>query len=126
KTRDFVRAAKLHGLTDVMLTHAIDEVRSGLIDAALGDDLIKKRITIGSRGKSAGLRTVLIYRTPDENVFCLYAFAKSELENLTQSQLKGLKSLAKILLSRTDEETDQAIAAGELQEVIPHGDKGHS
>ncbi|MBS1993502.1 MAG: type II toxin-antitoxin system RelE/ParE family toxin [Cyanobacteria bacterium SZAS LIN-3] len=47
-------------------------------DANLGGNLVKKRVAVGGRGKSAGLRTILVYKASAENVLCIYVFAKSE------------------------------------------------
>lgn len=36
-----------------------DEMERGLIDADLGGHVVKKRVAIGGRGKSGGVRTLL-------------------------------------------------------------------
>jgi len=46
-------------LTDLLLCQAVQQMREGLIDADLGGDLVKKRIAVGGRGKSAGIRTLV-------------------------------------------------------------------
>lgn len=118
KTKSFAKAAQAERLTDKAICKAVDEVQRGLIDAKLGGDLVKKRVAVGSKGKSGGLRTILVYRASAENVFCIYVFAKNERDNITAKELRALKQLGKTLLNLTAEEIKKAIKADELQEVI--------
>ena len=37
----------------------------GLVDADLGGHVYKKRIALGSRGKSSGARTLIVYRVAE-------------------------------------------------------------
>lgn len=117
KTKPFAKIAKTEGLTDAALKQAIKEVQEGLVDARLGSNLIKKRVAIGGKGKSGGLRTILVYQQSVENVFCVYLFSKKEQENISTKQLEQLRLLAGFLLSRTTEHIKIALIAGELQEV---------
>lgn len=120
KTLPFAKDAKAQGLSDESLTQAIEEVKKGLVDAELGGSLIKKRIAVGNKGKSGGLRTILVFKSSDDNLFCIYLFAKNETENISAKQLKQLKKLAKALLEMNEDETNKALKAGQLQEVILH------
>ena len=117
KTKAFVKSAKKERLTDVALKNAIKEIQQGLVDAYLGSNLIKKRIAIGGKGKSGGLRTILVYQDSIKNVFCVYVFSKNERENVTLKQLDQLRLLADFLLSRTAKQLEEALKAGEIQEV---------
>jgi len=99
------------------LKEAIEEVRQGLIDAQLGGNLIKKRVAVGSKGKSGGLRTILVYKASATNVFCVYVFVKNDEDNISRQQLQGLKLLAKTLLIMKDEEIKKALKTGALQEL---------
>lgn len=123
KTKSFAKAAQAERLTDKAICSAVDEVRRGLIDAKLGGDLVKKRVAVGSKGKSGGLRTILVYRASADNVFCIYVFAKNERDNITAKELKALKQLGKTLLNLTAEEIKKAIKAEELQEAISYGEE---
>jgi len=57
KHRVFAKWAKKEGLLDRALKEAIDEISSGLFDAALGAGLYKKRIARKGQGKRGGYRT---------------------------------------------------------------------
>lgn len=120
KNKRFAKQAKSLSLTDEAVIRAIDEIRKGSIDARLGGNLIKKRVAIGEKGKSGGLRTILVYRASAEKLFCIYAFGKNEQENITTQQLAELKLLAKALLELTEESINKALAAGELIEVVQY------
>jgi len=52
--RTFRRWAEKEGLTNLDLCYALAEIEAGLIDADLGGGVIKKRIALAGRGKSAG------------------------------------------------------------------------
>ncbi len=118
KTRFFAKEAEDHGLSDESLSKAIQEVVGGLVDAELGGNLYKKRIAIGSKGKSGGLRSLLVYKASKEIIFCVYLFSKKESDNISQKQLQQLKLLAKALLTMNDEDLKKAIKNEEIQEVI--------
>jgi hypothetical protein len=121
KTKLFTRDARTERLTDETLKTAIKEIGQGLIDAYLGGNLIKKRIAIGSKGKSGGICTVLAHKGPTGNIFCIYVFAKNEIDNISAKQLRELKLLAKFLLSKGLKELEAALDSGELVEVIDRG-----
>lgn len=106
------------GLTDKILSQVVKEVRRGLVGDPLGSNLIKKRVAVGNKGKSGGLRSIIVYQTPRENLFCVYLFAKSETENISQRQLKQLKLLAEHLLKLTDKQIQKAIELNALEELI--------
>jgi hypothetical protein len=59
KNRLFSKWAEKEGLSDHALWVAVDEMERGLIDAELGGHIVKKRVAIGSRGKSGGVLTLL-------------------------------------------------------------------
>lgn len=75
KTREFVSLTKKESLSDSDLIDACKEMTGGLYDADLGGNVYKKRIATGSKGKSAGYRTI-IGATIGDKYFFLYAFAK--------------------------------------------------
>jgi len=61
--------------------------------------LRKFRIALPGRGKSGGARVVYIDFTYYEKIYLITAFAKSELDNLSQAERNELKKLVKILES---------------------------
>lgn len=116
KTRLFSKWAVKEGLADAALRSAVDEIERGLIDADLGGHVLKKRVAIGGKGKSGGVRTLLAYRFGDK-AFFVYGFAKSVRANISVDELKALKRLAKELLGYSDNELSKAILHGALIEV---------
>lgn len=59
KTRLFQRWMRKTELTDYLLCQAVHQMSIGLIDADLGGGIVKKRIAVGDRGKSRGVRTLV-------------------------------------------------------------------
>ena len=116
KTRWFARWSRREGLGDAHLRVAVDEMRDGLVDAALGGGLVKKRVARPGGGKSGGYRTLLAADFRDCWVF-LYGFAKSERENIGGKDLFDLRRLAQTYLSMNETEVRRAVGAGELVEV---------
>jgi hypothetical protein len=116
KTLTFARFARQESVPDRTLAKAIREAERGLIAAQLGDDIIKLRIARPGSGKSGGYRTIIAYIADQRAVF-LFGFAKNERDNITPAQLADLKLAGQRLLVLTDEQIDEAVAAGQLREV---------
>lgn len=72
--------------------------------------MVKKRVAVGGRGKSGGVRTLLAYKV-DDKAFFVYGFAKNARANISANELKALKRLAKT----------EAIKHGALFEVESDG-----
>lgn len=96
-TRHFCRWMRKTDLTELALCKAIDEMRRGLIDADLGGGVVKKRIAVGGRGKSAGARTLLATNL-DDRWFFVFGFAKNAKANISALELAALQTLAHDLL----------------------------
>lgn len=80
------------------------------------DMYIIKRIGLKGKGKSASARTLIAYKFSDK-AFYVYGFMKNERDNITDKELKTLKLLAGQLLSYPLQKLQDAINAGELNEV---------
>ncbi|MDZ4833661.1 MAG: type II toxin-antitoxin system RelE/ParE family toxin [Candidatus Melainabacteria bacterium] len=117
QTKSFYRNAAVQGLVDDDLIKAIREVASGLTGNALGSNLFKKRVAIGGKGKSGGLRTILVYKSSTAKVFCIHIFAKNEKANIAGKELDALKKLSKALLELTDKQLEEALKQKELKEI---------
>jgi hypothetical protein len=117
KTRLFNRWAANEKVTDDALANAVEEMQSGLIDANLGGHVYKKRIAIQGRGKSGGVRTIIVYRVEDK-AFFVYGFAKNTRDNIETDELKAFKKLASELLDYSDATIEQSIIEGKLFEVM--------
>jgi hypothetical protein len=87
KTKTFTKNAASEGLTDEALKKAIAEIEQGLVNAVLGGNLIKKRVAVGSRGKSGGLRTIMAYKT-----LMALSFASMYLQKMRRKTLMTVNS----------------------------------
>lgn len=94
----FKKWATNHRVTDASLKSAAKEIRAGNYDANLGGGLYKKRIALGSKGKSGGARTYIAYQV-GENLYFITGHTKKEQDNITLKEKKALKDFAKILLN---------------------------
>lgn len=120
KNKVFHKWAAKEGLDDEVLLTAVDEMESGLIDADLGGHVVKKRVALAGRGKSAGVRTLLAYRA-ENKAFFVYGFAKNARANISTDELRALKHLAKELLGYSSKALTAAIKYGALVEVENDG-----
>jgi hypothetical protein len=116
KTPSFTREADKLGLTDADLRAAVREIESGLIDAHLGGELIKKRVVTGTRGKRSGFRTVITWRQ-GQRCFFLHVFGKGEKANITEQETRALKAFGRGLMAMTDETLNAAVTKGKLGEI---------
>ncbi len=120
KSRAFSKWAAKEGLSDGALLAAVEEIDRGLVDADLGGQVYKKRVAVGGRGKSGGVRTLLAYRAGDK-AFFIYGFAKNVRANIRDKELKALKLYADTLLSYSKAELNKAVKHGALIEVVIDG-----
>lgn len=109
------------GLSDESLCKAVDEMASGLIDADLGGNVIKKRIALPGQGKRGGARTIVATKMA-QRWFFLYGFNKNEQINIAKNELKIFQEIAKDLLDFDDQQLAGALIAGEIVEIL-HDDK---
>ena len=116
KTKAFAALTRKGSLSDLDLINACIELDNGLFDADLGGNVYKKRVAIEGKGKRGGYRTI-IGACLGERYFFLYAFAKSEKENISLNEKVALKQLARTFLSFDDKVLDSLVAAGQLVEV---------
>ena len=119
KDRQFNKWAYKEGITDKLLRVAVAEMEEGLVDADLGGNVYKKRVALQRRGKRGGARTLLAYRI-GKKAFFMYGFAKNELDNIDDKELKALKQLAAIQLGWNEEQLALALQHEKLFEVTDH------
>ena len=122
KTKWFAHWADKEGLSSQALCTAVTEIGRGLVDANLGGHVVKKRVALGGRGKSSGVRTLLAFKM-NEKTFFLYGFSKNQQSNITDKELKTLKLLAAKLLAYDSRQLAIAMAAQELHEVREDDDE---
>jgi hypothetical protein len=116
KTHHFQRWMRKTDLTDATLCSAVAEMQAGLIDADLGGGVVKKRIALPGHGKSGSTRTLLATNKDDRWFFTL-GFEKNERDNISHQELQALKIYATYLLTRTDDQLNQAVDNGSLEEI---------
>jgi len=116
KTKKFDGFCQDNGIRDEILTEAIKEVKSGLVDAELGAQIVKKRVARDGGGKSGGYRTIIFLKLGKRAIF-LHGFPKNALGNIDKNTLENLKSLAKTYNKLSDSEIVTAITAGIFVEV---------
>ena len=115
-TKSFARWMRRSKVTDHDLIAATEEMADGLIDADLGGHVVKKRVALHGRGKSAGARTIVATKFGRRWIY-LFGFEKNERSNIDGSELKALQELAKSYLELNADETKSAIDEGKLIEL---------
>lgn len=115
-TRYFSDWAEADGLSNKKICKAIKELQAGLHDGRLGGEVYKKRIGIDSRGKRAGVRTIIAFRI-SSNVFCLYGYPKNERDNISDAEETAFKKAAAFYLNLNEVQIDSLVKKGELVEV---------
>ncbi|MBQ4489952.1 MAG: type II toxin-antitoxin system RelE/ParE family toxin [Pyramidobacter sp.] len=116
KTDFFMRKTKKMEIDDALLARAVEEMRTGLIDADLGGNVYKKRVPLSGHGKSGGARTI-VATCKGGHWFFLYAYAKNVRENITDNELAAFRETASMFLALTDEQLDYLCKDGTLLEV---------
>lgn len=116
KTRHFSRWMRKTELSDAALCGAVREMEQGLIDAALGGGIFKKRVALPGRGKSGGSRTLVATNKADRWFF-VFGFEKSEKANISATELEALQHIAMDLLTLKTVALNSQIAMGALQEI---------
>lgn len=117
KTKWFVRFAKKEKINDQKLIRAVNDADAGNIDADYGGGVIKQRIARSKEGKSAGYRSIILFRQ-GERAFFVFGFAKKDMENIDKVDVQDFKKLAKVMLAATDRQIEIMLASGEIEEVI--------
>jgi hypothetical protein len=105
----FAKFQKQERISDPALCDAVARAERGLIDADLGQGLIKQRVARTGQGRSGGYRTLVAYRIADRAVF-LYGFAKSDRGNISQDELHALAVRGAVWLSASEDVIETAIA----------------
>jgi hypothetical protein len=116
KTRQFAKWMRKTDLTDDALCLAVSEMVSGLVDADLGGDVLKKRVALPGRGRRGGARTLVATRRTSRWFF-VFGFEKNEKANVTSTELEALQWLTKQLLDLSGAQLDVAAQDGSLQEI---------
>ena len=115
-TRGVARFARRQRIADASLSEAIERAERGTIDADLGGGLIKQRVARPGQGRSGGFLMIVAYRAAGRAVF-LYAFAKSDRDNIDDDELEALRTIGANWLAASAELVGEAIEDGDLKEI---------
>jgi len=116
KSKWFVRFAEKERIADAKLCEAVENAEKGLIDADYGGGLIKQRIARPGEGKSGGYRSIILFRKGERSFF-VYGFAKSDRDNIDESDERDFKELAAALLNAADDQLADLVESGRYREV---------
>lgn len=116
KSRWFQRFARKAGIPDALLREAIARAERGQIDAGLGGEVIKQRISRAGQGRSKGYRTIIFFRR-GARAFFIYGFAKSERANIDDDETAQFRAAAKHVLALTDKQLAELLKKGDFAEV---------
>lgn len=116
KVKVFARFQRKERLSDDALCRALRDIEAGLVDADLGQGLVKQRVARQGKGKSGGYRTIIAYRSRKRAVF-LFGFAKSDKADLEPDELKELVRRGALWLAADNETIDTAIEDERLLEL---------
>ena len=117
KYKTFEKWAKKQGVHNIDLIKAINEIQNGLIDAALGGNVYKKRIGLHGKGKRGSHRTIILMKIQHKAIFA-HGFAKREKDNITKNELDGFKTMADAFLNLNNKQIKILIDKQKLIEVL--------
>jgi hypothetical protein len=120
KTKGFARYARREGLDDAALCEAIDRADRGIIDADLGQGVIKQRVARPGQGRSGGIRVIVFYRLGERIVF-VDGFAKNEKDNISIDELADFRELAGEFLTYSTDYVQILLDNGKWIKVVCDG-----
>ena len=114
RVKAFARFQRREGIADAALVRAIRGATRGLVDADLGDGIIKQRVARRGQGKRGGYRTIIAYQRlvlgngegPDDELDELKAEGRAYLV-LGEEQVEALLLDGDLTELSDDAETDQ-------------------
>ncbi len=116
KNIEFKKFARKNDIADKDLLAYVAEIENGLVDAALGAGVLKKRISGRGKGKRGGFRTLVFFREGKRMIF-VHGFSKGQKANIAPGELDDLKALARILLNLGDADFALLVKKGDYTEV---------
>jgi hypothetical protein len=112
----FSRFAGKEGITDSELLEIAGQLEAKQADANLGGDVYKVRIARPGEGKSGGYRVIVYFRN-EFRTFFVYGFSKSDIDNISEKDLKKFKLDAKDQFLLTDEQIEVRLRNGTFIEI---------
>jgi len=107
----FNRFARKEGITDAELREATKLLEAGQADADLGGGVFKVRVARSGEGKAGSYRVIVFFKS-EERTFFAYGFAKSDIGNINEKQLRNFKLAAKTIFKYSDKEIDERVRNG--------------
>jgi hypothetical protein len=104
------------GVAESALCVAVIEMSNGLIDADMGGGVLKKRVAMPGRGKSASARTLLATNRASRWFF-VFGFEKNERANVNAKEVEALQQLAGDLLRLSPSQLDEHVGSDALKEI---------
>lgn len=120
KSKSFARFAGREGIADATLCEAVRRAEQGLVDADLGGGVIKQRIARMGKGRSAGFRSIVLFRR-GKKAFFVYGFAKSDRGNVRRDEVTAFRKLADEMLAYDDKALAAAMKNGTITEIACDG-----
>ena len=124
KSRWFQRFAKKEGITDTALRDAADRADTGQIEADLGGEVIKQRISRpgqakpGSEDRKATGRSSFSGGAPKRSLFMDSQKASGRTSmNINDDERKQYKEAAKRVLALTEKQLAELLKRGDFVEV---------
>lgn len=121
-TKSFRRFQRKEGIGNQALSEAIVRIERGLVDADLGQGLVKQRVARPGGGRSGGYRTIIAYRSAHRSVF-LFGLAKNVQGNVSLADQRDLADFGRLLLDLDERGIEAMLAAGQLTEIIGRNEK---
>lgn len=115
--KTFARWAKRNGITKEQLNDAAYDVDAGMFDADLGGGVYKQRIARAGQGKSRSFRTIVLLKHGDR-AFFVYGFAKKDMANIKDDDLRDFKKRAQIDFALPDAVIARLLDNKELVEIL--------
>lgn len=118
KNKWFNRWSRCEDISDVILCHTAKEIVAGNVDADIGGCLFKKRLPRAGEGKRGGYRVIVGYRRPSvERIIFLYAFSKSDKDNISGKEEDALSLAAESFVSASNEQVSRLLEKKSVWEV---------
>jgi hypothetical protein len=116
KNKVFSRFSKKEAIDDEALKSIIPQLEAGLADADLGGGVYKVRVARCGEGKRGGYRVIVLFKSGDKTFF-VYGFAKSDMGDIDEKELKYYKNLSGKYFRLTDELLNESLKTGSLEEI---------
>ena len=107
----FHRFANKEGIKDTELLEAVNQLEAEHANANLGGGVYKVRIARPGEGKSGGYRVIVFFKSKDRTFF-VYGFAKADIDNINDKQVRNLKLAAKTIFKYSEKELDERVKNG--------------